>query len=61
MAASKKCSKEQVVVQLRGMHLMIGAALKSEYEQVVVKTQTNTYIFFSYNYESFNNKQQPCR
>ena len=33
--------REQVVVQLRGMHLMIGATLKSEYGQVAVKTQTN--------------------
>ena len=37
----KLCLREQVVVQLRGMHLMIGATLKSEYGQVVVKTQTN--------------------
>ena len=37
-----KCLKEQIVVQLRGMHLMIVAILKSEYGQVVVKTQTNT-------------------
>ena len=35
-------SREQVVVQLRGMHLMIGATLKSKYRQFVVKTQTNT-------------------
>ena len=42
VAASKKCSTEQAVVQLRGMHLMIGVTLKSEYGQVVVKIQTNT-------------------
>ena len=37
----KLCLREQVVVQLRGTHLMIDATLKSEYGQVVVKTQTN--------------------
>ena len=37
VAASKQCSRELVVVQLRGMYLMIGATLKSEYGQVVVK------------------------
>ena len=38
-AASKKCPREEVAVQLRGMYLMIGAALKSEYGQVVLKAQ----------------------
>ena len=37
----KLCLREQVVVQLRGMHLTIGATLKSEYGQGVVKIQTN--------------------
>ena len=39
VTASKKCPRGQVVVQLRGMYLMIGATLKSEYGQVVVKPQ----------------------
>ena len=39
VAASKTCSREQVGVQLRDMYLMIGATLKSEYGQVVIKTQ----------------------
>ena len=46
VTASKKCSIDQVVVQLRGMRLMIGATLKSDSGQVVVKTQTKTYNFF---------------
>ena len=42
VAGSKKCLREQIVVQLRGMYLMIGATPKSEYGQFVLKTQTNT-------------------
>ena len=43
VAASKKYSKEQVVVQLGVMHLMIEVTpLKSEYGQLVVKTRTKT-------------------
>ena len=37
----KICSIEQFVVQPRGMHLLIGATLKSDYGKVGVKTQTN--------------------
>ena len=33
-----KITTSQVVVQLRGMYPMIGATLKSEYGQVIVKT-----------------------
>ena len=39
VVASKKCSREQVVIQLRGMYLMIDATLQSEYGQVVIKIQ----------------------
>ena len=42
VAASKECSKVQVVVQLRGMYLTIDVTPKSEYRQVVIKIQTNT-------------------
>ena len=36
---NKPFLREQVVAQLRGVYLMIGATLKTEYGQVVVKTQ----------------------
>ena len=42
----KLYSREQIVVQIRIMHLMIGATLKSDYVQVVLKTQTNNERFF---------------
>ena len=44
-STNKPRSREQVVVQLRGMYLMIGATLKYEYGQVVVKHKLISKFF----------------
>ena len=44
--SKERGSKEQLVVQLSGMHLMIGATLRSKRRTGCRKTQTNIQTFF---------------